>query len=637
MKALEPISISNLKLKNRYVMVAMGPELGDFDEKTIEYYLERARGGASMIMINTIATREFDGMTPSALINEDSFPGLKKLVEACHTYDCKVCIQIMPGTGLMVKADHRDKPSAASAQPIYPGSDIYFHELTKDEIKFIQKEVSRSLILAKEAGVDAVEIHAYGGYLTDKFMSTIWNTREDEYGGSLENRMRFLNEIIDNTKRDLGDDFPLIVKFTPSHNLPVEHGYRGIEEGLEIARMLEARGVHALHVDVGCHDNWYLAMPPIYQQAMVPQMEASRRVKEVVHIPVLSNGRLGDPGKAEKALEEGWIDLVGVGRGFLADPEFPNKIIDNRSDEIKHCIYCNEGCINSVAQGKQIDCAVNPLAGFELVKRLDKTEKPKRILVLGAGPGGCQAALSAAQAGHEVEIWEKEDHLGGNFYKACLPPFKRDGDKILSYYKTMLSKLGVTIKYSKLAVAEDVLAYGADKVINATGGSPLRPSSIKGLERSHVFSATDVLQNRAILGDNLVIVGAGLVGCETAIVQANLGKKVTIIEMMNKILPEPVFIQNLMMLTQLLDNPNITNMVSTRLDEVKETSILVTRDGKVEELACDSLILAMGFSPNRKLLDELTGKVDIINIGDSIAARKVLDATREAHEAILAL
>lgn len=637
MKALEPIKIGNLELKNRYVMVAMGPELGDFDPRTIAYYTRRAEGGASMIMVNTMATREFDGPSPSALLNEASYEGFKALVDACHQYDCKVCIQIMPGVGLMIKAPHRDKPSSASALPIYPGSDILFHELAKEEIRFIHSEVARSLRLAKKAGVDAVEIHAYGGYLTDKFMTKRWNTRTDEYGGNLENRMRFLTEIIENTQKDLGKDFPLIVKFTPTHNLPEEYGYRGLKEGLEIAQILEEKGVHALHVDVGCHDNWYMAMPPIYQQEMVPQMEASRRVKEVTRLPVLSNGRLGDIGKAETALKKGWIDLAGIGRGFLADPDFPNKVMTNRSEEICYCIYCNEGCINSVSQGKPIDCAVNPLAGFEGVKTLKKTEHPKRILVIGGGPGGCQAAIAAAQAGHDVELWEKEERLGGNFYTACLPPFKRDGNKVLSYYSTLLSRQGVRVKTSKEATAENVLAYKADKIIYAAGAIPLIPRSIKGIEKPHVFTATDVLQNKALLAQEILIVGAGLVGCETAITLAEKGKKITLIEMMDKKLPEPVFIQNFMMLSALLQHPNITIRCSTRLLEVKENSVLVQQAGSEEEIRCDNVILAMGFSPRISLYEELKDKVDLVNIGDSQAPRKVLNATREAFDAVMNL
>lgn len=635
MKAIEPIKIGNLELKNRYVMVAMGPELGDFDQGSIDYYARRAEGGASMIMTNVMATKKIDGPSPSALLNEESYPGFKELVDRCHEQGCKVCIQIMPGVGLQNKAPDREKPSAASAVPIYPGSDITFHELTKEEIKFIQEEVSKTLILAKKAGADAVEIHAYGGYLTDKFMTERWNIRKDEYGGSFENRMRFLNEIIDNTKRDLGEDFPLIVKYTPTHNLPVEAGYRGIEEGLEIAKMLEKKGVHALHVDVGCHDNWYLAMPPIYQQEMAPQMDASRRVKEVTSLPVISNGRLGDIGKAETALTNNWIDIVGVGREFLADPDFPNKVKANKSDEIRYCIYCNEGCINSVSEGRHIDCAVNPVTGYESVKVLKKTETPKKILVIGAGPGGCQAAIAAAEAGHDVEIWEKEERLGGNFYNACLPPFKRDGIKVLHYYRTAIDKLNIRIKYNKRANEEDILAYKADKVINATGGNPIRPRSIEGIDKPHVTTATDVLQNKSLLGENLVIIGAGLVGCETGLVLAAKGKNVTIVEMMDKVLPEPVFIQNLMMLNQLLDKSGIQSRVSTKLLKIMDDSILVESNGQEEVIPCDNVILAMGFAPNNSLYESLKDKIDIVNIGDSISARKVINATREAYDAIL--
>lgn len=635
MKALQGVKIGSLELKNKYVMVAMGPEIGDFGKRAIDYYVRRAKGGASMIMANVMATKAIDGPSPSALLNDESYDGFKELVNRCHEYDCKVCIQIMPGVGLHIKAPDREKPSSASATPIYPGSDITFHELTKEEIKFIQGEVSKTLKLAKKAGADAVEIHAYGGYLTDKFMTKRWNIRTDEYGGSFENRMRFLNEIIDNIKKDLGEDFPIIVKYTPNHYLPVEEGYRDIEEGLRIAKMLEEKGVHALHIDVGCHDNWYMAMPPIYQQEMVLQMEASKQVKEVTSLPIISNGRLGDIGKAERALENGWIDIVGVGRGFLADPDFPNKVKENRSDEICYCIYCNEGCINSVSEGRHIDCAVNPETGYEGVKVLEKVDNPKRILVIGAGPGGCQAAIAAAKAGHNVEVWEKEERLGGNFYNACLPQFKRDGIKVLHYYRTMLDRLDIRIKYCKEATEEEILKYNPDKVINATGGISIRPKSIKGIDRDHVTTATDVLQNKSILGENIAIIGAGLVGCETGIVLAGKGKKVTLIEMMDKVLPEPVFIQNLMMLTQLLDHPNIETRTSSKLIEIKDDSIIVSKDGVEEEISCDNVVLAMGFAPNNELYKALKGKVDVVNIGDSVQARRVLNATKEAHDAVL--
>lgn len=637
MKALETIKIGNLELKNRYVMVAMGPELGDFTKRTNDYYVRRAEGGASMIMTNVLATEAIDGSGPSSILSEESYEGFKDLVDRSHQHNCRVCIQIMPGVGLGTKAEDREVPASASATPLYHGADINFQELTKEEIKFIQKELSKTLLLAKKAGVDAVEIHAYGGYLTDRFMTERWNIRTDEYGGSFENRMRFLNEIIDITKRDLGDDFPLIVKFTPDHFLPVEAGYRGMDEGIKIGKMLEEKGVHCLHIDAGCHDNWYMAMPPIYQQEMAPQMRSSRIIKDIVSIPVMSNGRLGDVSKAKAALDNGWLDIVGVGREFLADPDLPNKVAENRADEICKCISCNEGCIKSVSEGKHIDCAVNPITGYEGIKEIKKTDSPKKILVIGSGPGGCQAAISAKLSGHDVEIWEKQDHIGGNFHTACMPPFKRDASYLLDYYKTMIDKLNIRLKFNKEATVDEILSYSADKTINATGGIPIKPRSIVGIDRPHVTTAKDVLENKSLLGNNIAIIGAGLVGCETGIVLANKGKKVNIIEMADRILPEPVFIQNLMMLTQLLDHPNIETSISSKLIEIKDGSIVINKAGIDEEIACDNVVLAMGFFPMTSLYDELKDEIDIVNIGDSIGARKVLDAVREAHDVVLSI
>ena len=493
----------------------------------------------------------------------------------------------------------------------------------------------KTVHLAKKAGADAVEVHAYGGYLTDKFMTPKWNIRTDEYGGSFENRMRFLNEIIEGIQLELGNDFPLIVKFTPSHFLPPELGYRAMDEGLEIAKMLELKGVHALHVDTGCHDNWYMAMPPIYQQEAVTQLLAAQKVKEVTTLPVITNGRLGDISKAEAALENGWVDIVGVARAFLADPDFPNKVMEERTDEIRACIYCNEGCIKSVVEGHSIQCAVNPVAGYESLKHLNKAEKPQRVLVIGAGPGGCQAAISAAEAGHDVEVWEKESYLGGNFHNACLPSFKRDGEKLLHYYSMQLSKLKVRIRYCHEATEENIWAYQPDLVVHATGATPLKPKSIPGIVKAHVASATDVLQNKVFIGEHVALIGAGLVGCETALVLANNGKKVTVIEMADKILPEPVFIQNAMMLQQMLQHPRICFKTSSKLVAINDDSVTVQTPDQEEVIPCDNVVLAMGFLPNTQLYKAMQDKLKIVNIGDSVQVRKVLDAVHEAHDAML--
>ncbi|WP_240472965.1 NAD(P)/FAD-dependent oxidoreductase [Paenibacillus sanguinis] len=634
---MQPIKIGNLSLKNRFVMAAMGPELGNFDDRTVDYYLRRAQGGASMILINVIATEAIEGHGPSATLTADSFDGFKRLVDEAHKYDCKICIQIMPGAGLGMKAKGREKPASASSMPLYPGSELSYEALTKDEISFIQGEVCKTVRLAHQAGADAVELHAYGGYLTDKFMTPRWNNREDEYGGSFENRMRFLNELIEGIQQEAGSSFPLIVKFTPCHFMPAELGYREMAEGIQIARMLEQKGVHALHIDAGCHDNWYMAMPPIYQQEAVPQLLAARTIKEKTSLPIITNGRLGDIGKAESAIKEGYTDIVGVARAFLADPDFPNKVLEHRTDEIRSCIYCNEGCIKSVVEGQSIRCAVNPYAGFESIKKLEPVQQGQKVLVIGAGPGGCQAALSAAEAGHDVEIWERTDKIGGNFHNACLPAFKRDGEKLLQYYKVALKNYKVRVKYGKEATAHEVLAYNPDLVIHATGASPLKPRSIPGIDKPHVAAATDVLQNHVYIGDHIVIIGAGLVGCETALVLAHAGKKVTLVEMAEKVLPEPVFIQNAMMLEQMLQHPGITVRTSCRLASIEDRSVVLQHAEGEESLLCDNVVLAMGFRPNKALFEELEDQLRIVNVGDSVQVRKVLDAVHEAHDAIAML
>lgn len=640
MKLLQEYSIGSLKLKNRIVMAPMGADLGSFDVRTNAYYVARAKGGAAMIMCTVLSTEELEGPSPASVLDETSFDGLVSLVEQCHVYDTKVCLQVMAGAGLGGMAAGRSQPIAPSPMPVMPGSDFMYAEMTKEEIKLLQQAVIRTAKLAAKAGVDCLELHAYGGYLTDKFMSKRWNHRTDEYGGSLENRMRFLTEMIQGVKAELGEQYPLIVKFTPSHYLPVEAGYRDMEEGLEIARILESLGVHALHVDAGCHDNWYMAMPPIYQQEIAPQMISAQAVKKTVSIPVLSQGRLENVGKAEAALDNEWLDFVCLGRGLLADPEIPNKIAEFRTDDIRSCISCNEGCIARVANlpdGKPIECAVNPLTGHEGLKELKKAESPKRVLIIGAGPGGCSAAIAAAEAGHQVEVWEKSPQLGGNFRAAVMPTFKRDGENILNYYRSQLNKLGVTVKYCKEADAESILAHGADKVIWAAGGTPVRPASIEGIMGQNVCLATDALRELCLVGDTVVVIGGGLVGCETAINYARKGKKVTIVEMSNKLLPEPLFIQNMMMLQTMLNHPNITAMPATKLSKITANSVVVESEAGVQELACDTVVLAMGFRPNDAVYKELEGKVDIVNVGDSVRARKVYDAVHEAYDAVLAL
>lgn len=305
------------------------------------------------------------------------------------------------------------------------------HALTIDEIHELEEDFRRSVQIALRSGADCVGIHAYGGYLTDQFLTRRWNTRTDAYGGSLENRARFLTELIAICKEEGGADFPVIVKFTPDHYMDGE-GYRAIDEGIELAKLIVAAGADALHVDAGCHENWPNAMPPAGMQQMTLQSRSAKIIRSVVDVPVMTHGRFGDVDKAEAALRDGVCDIAVIGRGLLADPDLPNKVLAGRPDTIRPCISCNEGCIARVYNGETATCALNPRCGHEDGSiDIPPAAHPKKILVVGAGPAGCMAALYAKQAGHSVEIWEAGGHIGGNALCACKPFFKRDMHRMI--------------------------------------------------------------------------------------------------------------------------------------------------------------------------------------------------------------
>lgn len=634
MKLMTPITIGGMNLKNRIVMAPMGMHLGNYDQRTQAFFGRRAKGGASMLMCNTLATPEVEGMCPSALLDADSFEGFRKMVEEAHQYDCKICVQIHPGNGriTMPPPGHKNPLGASAVPAMIPG--MICDEISKEEIKIIQNGFRRTANYAKQAGADAIEIHAYGGYLTDQFLTKRWNIRTDEYGGDLDGRMRFLTELIQIVKEDLGEDFPLIVKFTPCHYLPVEAGYRSMEEGIEIAKKLEAMGVHALHVDAGCHDNWYLAMPPVYQQEQVLQLRSARIIRKEVSIPVITHGRLGNVMKAENALQEGDCDIVAIGRGLLADPDLPNKIKEHRTNEIRPCISCNEGCIARVCMGKSVECAINPNTGKEGVNDLQKSQNPKKVLVIGGGPAGCEAAMAAAICGHQVELWEKKDKLGGNVLAASHPVFKQDMEQLIHYYEEEMGRLHIPVKYCMEATEEEVDAFRPDAIIWAAGGKAICPDAIPGIHGENVVMALDALTNQALLGQNIVVIGGGLVGCETAVDLVSKGKKVTVVEMAEKLLPEPLFMQNLMMMKGLIQASGITSMVKTKLLSIHPDGVCVSTEEGEKTVPCDTVVLAMGFRPDDSLYDRLAAKYPVTKVGDSVKARKIFDAVHEGYDAV---
>lgn len=638
MKILQPGKISNLELKNRIIFAPMGYNQ-DFTKEGHDYFVERAKGGAGMIIIPIFATEAVEYRGQSAYLTEETYDDFVRIVDDIHVYGAKVCTQIVPGYGaITTSSKNYDRPVSASEVPSIYNPNVICHELTKEEIKAIQDGFRKTVKLVKKSGVDAIEIHAYGGYLTDQFLTSIWNKRTDEYGGDIRGRARFLLELIEIVKDECGQDYPLIVKYCPDHCMDIE-GYRTIEEGIELSKILEEAGVHLLHVDAGTHGmRWYIAMPPIYQQEQTYQLRAAEEVKRAVSIPVAADGKLGNVEKAEAALNQNKLDFLVIGRGLLADPYLPVKLAEGRPDDIIPCIGCNENCIGRVSANYPIACSVNPEVGKEEELALRPTNKPKKVLVIGGGPGGMSAAIDAAKMGHEVELWEKNTRLGGLLIPAGRPTFKLEINYLMDYYRTQLLKLGVKVKYGVNATAESVLKSGVDVVIVATGSKPLIPESIPGINRNNVVTGIDAMLDRATLGNNIAVIGGGLVGCETSLHLTTRGKKINLVEMAPKLLPEPVFVMNEMMLVGMIyQNPSITVHIGTKLVAINENSIEVEKDNERFTISCDTVVLAMGLVSENQLLKELEGKIPVYSIGDCNSPRRIGDAVLEARKVVLSI
>ncbi len=627
--------IGRLILKNKMIMAPMGIHNGDYTQDTVDFYKARIEGGAAMIMCNTMVTGQFEDTSASMLLTEDNLAQFKEICDIAHENGCKVCPQLMPGCGRVGgPATQYGVPVSASACDWMHAPGVPCHELTLEEIKILLDEFRRTAKLAISAGADAIEIHAYGGYLTDQFLTACWNTRTDAYGGSLEGRMKFLLEMVEIAKQEGGNDFPVIVKYSASHDLPAEYGFRRIEEGIQIAKKLESAGVDALHVDAGCYERWNYAMPPVYFQEMTPQIGTAKAVKEAVEIPVITHGRLSNIEKAESVLKQGVCDFVAIARGVLADPMLPKKVMDGNIEDVRPCISCNDGCIGQVFAGKQAGCAVNPLCGYEGKRAVTPCTNKKKVLVVGAGPGGCAAALMAAQAGHEVELWEKTSEIGGKALAASKPYMKSDMHTLIEYYKVQLAKSPVHVCMLKEADVENVTAFAPDAMVWAAGGTPFLPKSITGLDGSMVHTAEEALENLVTLGDTLVIAGGGLVGTETAVHFAQMGKKVTLIEMAEKLLPNPPFPMNEIHLRKMVEQSGIEVCTGTKLISVGEHCVTVEDANGERTITCDNLLMALGYQATTGQAKQYEGICQVFTIGDSVQARNIMSAVEEAYEAV---
>lgn len=624
--------IGNMELKNRVVMAPMGTTAdgdGGYSARSIRYFAERAKGGTGLIITGRNASvLEFEGYSCSALSNYHHVNRLAALADQVHAYGSKLCVQIGPGLGRIMYTSATVPPYSCSPIPTFWFPDMKCKELTVEEIKFITDKVGYSAKLAKDAGADAIEMHAYGSYLADQFMTEAFNHRTDQYGGSLENRVRFLGECIESVQKKCGKDFPQIIKFTPVHCLDTP-GYRKLEEGVQIAKLLEQWGAHALHVDTGCYEVWYRQIPTVYQDEGC-QLFAAEAVKKAVSIPVITQGKLNRPELAEQVLQDGKADFIALGHQHIADPEFVTKVREHREDDIRPCIGCNE-CLRLGHLGRNYSCSVNPVAHHEDDLALPKGKKDLSLLVVGAGCGGIVAALTAAKRGMKVELWEKTDELGGMLLAAGAPGFKKDVMNYVEYLKIQLSKSNVVVRFNKAATSKEIAEAKFDKVIIATGAEANIPD-LPGVEKA--LEACPVLRSQVETGEECVIIGGGVVGVETALFLDKLGKSVTV-TVRSKLKYADESVNNIQCLTDMLKASNVKVIEGAKPLAINDGSVDFELGGKKLTLKCDSAILATGYHPLRQLADELE-KMDIECdvIGNAVKARKIINATGEGYLAV---
>lgn len=631
-------SIGNMKLRNRIFMSPMGtgtdPD-GGFSEQSREYYEDRAEGGFGLVILGaTTCTTKYEPKPCNVLDSQPMVERLQRVVESCHNYGAKVCLQISAGIGRMAFSDPSTPPYAASAVPGTYFPDVLCRPLSIEQIHDIEESFSNTAMWAKAAGCDSIMIQGYGGYLIDQFMCDLWNKRDDEYGGSLENRMRFPLNLIKKVKEKCGEDFPILFKYTLTHLI---EGGRTIEEGMKIAKMLEAAGVAGLHVDQGCFEVWYKPIPTVYDD-FGTKLDLASKVKEIVNIPVSCDGKLDDPVVAMDAIASGKVDFVSLGKQSIADPFWPNKVKEGRFDDVRACIGCND-CLLGILKGRLVQCSVNPEVGYENFTQLKakKTGSDPKVLIIGAGIGGMESAITAARRGYQVTIWEKEAIAGGLGNAAAAPYMKASVKNYVKYLDNQIKKLSdrVTVIYNKCATLENVMRFAPDKIIVATGASSVIPP-ITGLQDNPKAGvATDYLLGRRKAEGNVVVIGAGLVGCETALDLAHKGNSLTVVEMLHKIVAkDEINANNEMKLNQLIQDAGLTMMFNTCVKRVTDQEVVVEADGKEIFLPYDSILVAAGMRSNDSLAEELFAHFDcVIVIGDANKPGKIMEAVHQGYSA----
>lgn len=647
-KFFESGLIGKLELKNRIIMPPMEPNFGsatgEVTEQMIRYYEERAKGGAGLIVVHIACVDYPQGKAVINQISADNdkyISGLAKLAEAIHSWGAKCVVQLH-------HAGKQTKPACIDGlQPVAPSSEpcpflseapfnIQPRELTHEEVQELVDKFVKAAVRVAAAGFDGVQLHGAHGYLIGQFMSPLSNKRNDRYGGDFHRRMRFSREIIAGIRKELGSDFIILFRYSADEFCPggiTLEGPDGSGTGVDIAKAMEAAGVDCLCISCGNYGSMITLLEPMsYDEGW--RVYLAERIKKEVNIPVSTVGVIRSPEIAERIIEEGRADFVEIGRGLIADPEWPKKVMEGREEDIRKCIGCNS-CIAAVFAMTYMICAQNPEVGREYKDGwvpLKPAEKKRKVMVIGGGPAGMEAARVAALRGHEVVLYEKGDKLGGQARLASVAPFKNKINWMTDWLVTQINKFGVKVKMGKKVDAKTMEAEKPDALIIATGAEPIIPD-IPGINGPNVIISVDLLNGaKTVLGQNIVVAGGGMVGVECATYLAKQGKKVTIVETLEDILLDMESITKADMMLIRLPQMGIKWLTNTPVVEIMEKGVItVDKVGNRTLIEADNVVIAWGMKPVNQLeaAARETGISEVYVIGDAAKPRKFIDAKYE--------
>ena len=642
-KLFEPIQVGTMRVKNRIVMPAMDTNLatreGFVTSRLIDYYAERAKGGAGLIIVECTCVDYPRGkVTVGQLsIDDDQYlDGLSQLADAIKSGGARAAIQLEHGGGVTHSSISGEQPAGPS-EAISPLGEAV-REFSVSEIAELVELHAQAALRAKKAGFDGIEIHGAHEHLLAQFLSPSINQRQDEYGGPLDNRARFLLEVICACRNEVGQDYPLWCRID-SAEYGVDPAINYLD-AIKVAQWAEAAGANAIHVSGHGYGVQFTALCPGMPGF---HLTGASEVKRNVNIPVIAVGRIY-PELGEWALREGMADMVAMGRALIADPYLPRKAEEDREEDVVPCIggwECVEGSIQAVVQSVidpdstsigEIACSVNPAAGREADIELSISRNPKHVVVVGGGPAGMETARVARLRNHDVTLIEKNVRLGGQLIPGAVPPHKETISLLVDYYITQLTKLGVNIQLGKEATLDDIVALNPDEVIWAAGAMQTAPET-PDLNWVTPVYALDVLTGKAIPGESVIIIGGDGTGCETANFLADQGKKVTILEILPQVLSKEGTIVQMRLLDELA-RKNVEMLTGITYEgSSPEGLIIKTADGERRTLKADTYVLATGSRSNSDLIPALREKFENVHvIGDAVEPRRIRDAIIEGFE-----